>query len=163
MRILTLLAASVLTLSGCIYPLPSSDEKDKPEPVPKVAPEVIPENVIDRDAPPMELQLLVSPLAQIITDEKDAAKAAKFFRDFADVLSRDNLILKTTEDVREGYIRAETLMLQNTEMVGKYPGFGAAKDKILVEAVGLERVTLSPEKRAKAVAVFNAMAWVLGG
>jgi len=163
MRILTLLAVSVLTLSGCIYPTSSADEKEKPEPVPEVVPEVLPENPVDREAPPMELQLLVAPLAEIITDDKDAAKAAKFFRDFADVLSRDDSILKTTEDVREGYIRAETLMLQRTELVGKYPGFGAAKDKILAEAVGLERVPLSPEKRSKAVAVFNAMAWVLGG
>ena len=163
MRKLTLLVAVSLTLSGCIYPVPSSDEKDNPEPTPAVVPEVIPENKIDREAPPMELQLLVAPLSEIITDEKDAAKAAKFFRDFADVLSRDNSILKTTEDVREGYIRAETLMLQRTEMVGKYPGFGAAKDKILAEAVGLERVPLSPEKRAKAVEVFNAMAGSLGG
>ena len=113
--------------------------------------------------PSAELQTLVSPLRDLGMSAKDAAKMAKFFEDFADVLSRDDSILKTTEDIREGYIRAETLMLQKTELVGKYPGFGKAKDDILAETLGLNRVLLTPEKRSKAVDAFKAMAWALGG
>ena len=42
-------------------------------------------------------------------------------------------------------------------------GFGEIKDKVLEEAIGLENVPLDSEKRAKAVAVFKAMAWAVGG
>lgn len=142
------------SLSGCLYPPVSpSDLVD----VPKAAP------ADDADAPSAEMQALVSPLRSLTMEQKDAAKAAKFFLDFADVISRDDSVLKTTADIREGYIRAETLMLQRTDMVGKYPGFGQVKDNILAETLGLDRLPLTPEKRSKAVEAFKAMAWALGG
>ena len=145
------------TLSGCLYP-PIPPSPPDSVVVPKTAPEDG-----EKDAPSAEMQTLVGPLRDVAMDQKDAAKAAKFFLDFADVISRDDSVLKTTEDIREGYIRAETLMLQKTEMVGKYPGFGKVKDDILAETLGLDRVLLTPEKRSKAVEVFKAMAWALGG
>jgi hypothetical protein len=113
--------------------------------------------------PSVELQTLVSSLRDLGMSAKDAAKMAKFFNDFADVLRRDDSIIKTTADIREGYIRAETLMLQKTAMVGRYPGFGEAKDDILAETIGLDNVPLNAEKRLKAVQAFEAMAWALGG
>ena len=145
--------AFAVTFSGCIYPSVSPDVVTEPTVVPQVS----------EDTPSAELQVLVSPLRELGMSEKDAAKASKFFLDFADVLSRDDSVIKTTSDIREGYIRAETLMLQRTEMVGKYPGFGQVKDDILVEILGLDRLPLTPEKRSKAVEVFKAMAWALGG
>ena len=48
-------------------------------------------------------------------------------------------------------------------MVGKYPGFGSAKDKVLEETIGLENVPLDADKRAKVVAAFKAVAWAIGG
>ena len=143
----------VTLFSGCIYP-PISPEVVSP---PVTTPDV------DEDAPSKALQALVAPLKELGMAKKDAAKAAKFFTDFADVVERDESIIKTTSDIREGYIRAETLMLQKTEMVGKYPGFGKAKDAVLVETLGLDRVSLTPEKRKEAVAAFRAMSWALGG
>ena len=150
------LVCFVAALSGCLYPSPSPLDS-------VVVPKTSPADDVDEDAPSAEMQALVSPLRNLAMDQKDASKAAKFFLDFADVISRDDSILKTTEDIREGYIRAETLMLQKTEMVGKYPGFGEAKDNILAEVLGLDRVLLTSEKRSKAVEVFKAMAWALGG
>jgi len=140
-------------LSGCLYPPISPSLPDSV---------TVPNRNADEDAPSDEMQVLVSPLRSLTMDQKDAAKAAKFFLDFADVIGRDDAVLKTTEDIREGYIRAETLMLQKTEMVGKYPGFGKVKDDILAKTLGLDRVLLTPEKRSKAVEVFKAMAWALG-
>lgn len=156
MRVLVI--ASLLLFTGCIYPVPGPDNEPEPVPAPAPAPAPAPN---DLDAPSPELQSLVAPLATIITDKADAEKTAQFFTDFADVVERDSDVIKTTKDLRDGYVRAETLMLQRTDMVGKYPGFGAAKDEVLAEAIGLDQVTLTPEKRTKAVDVFNAMAWAL--
>ena len=83
--------------------------------------------------------------------------------EFADVIYRDRDVITTTEMIREGFIRAEKLMLQRTAMVGKYPGLGAAKDNVLKEAIGLENVTLDDDKRRKAVETFKAIAWAIGG
>lgn len=149
---------AMATLFGCLYPPVSPSSPDS-----VIVPKTSPEDDVDKDAPSAEMQALVGPLRALGMEQKDAAKAAKFFLDFADVISRDDSVLKTTEDIREGYIRAETLMLQKTEMVGKYPGFGKAKDDILAETLGLDRVLLTSEKRSKAVEVFKAMAWALGG
>lgn len=147
-----LIFALAVALPGCIYPFPSPDIATDPVVVPQVA----------ENTPSAELQVLVSPLRELGMSEQDAAKTAKFFLDFADVLSRDDSVIKTTADIREGYIRAETLMLQRTDMVGKYPGFGKVKDDILVETLGLNRTPLTLEKRSKAVEAFKAMAWALG-
>jgi hypothetical protein len=105
-----------------------------------------------------DIQALVEPLRGIITDPSDRELSAQFHDEFADVIARDKDIITSTEMIREGYVRAETLMLQRTELVGKYPGFGAAKDAVLEEVLGLENVTLTDEKRADAVEAFRAIA-----
>lgn len=146
----------VLLLSGCIYP-----PIDSLTPNPSI--KVIPNVSIDFKPPPIELKTLVMPLRGVVTDKKDALKAANFFLEFADVIDRDRDVITTTEMIREGFIRAEKLMLQRTAMVGKYPGLGAAKDNVLKEAIGLENVTLDDDKRRKAVETFKAIAWAIGG
>jgi len=146
----------LLLLSGCIYPTVGNLG---PNPNIKVVPNIR----IDFETPPPDLKLLVTPLRGIITDKKDALKAANFFLEFADVIHRDRDVITTTAMIREGFIRAEKLMLQRTEMVGKYPGFGAAKDNIIKETIGLESVELDADKRQKAVEAFKAIAWAIGG
>ena len=146
----------LLLLSGCIYPT-----IDSLNPNPSI--KVIPNVSIDFKPPPPELKTLVTPLRGIITDKKDALKAANFFLEFADVIDRDKDVITTTAMIREGFVRAEKLMLQRTAMVGKYPGLGAAKDNVLKETIGLESVTLDDEKRKKAVDSFKAIAWAIGG
>ena len=146
----------LLLLSGCIYPPVDSL---KPEPDIKIVPNI----TIDFELPPPELKTLVTPLRNIVTDKKDALKVANFFLEFADVIKRDTDVITTTAMIREGFIRAEKLMLQRTSMVGKYPGFGAAKDNVLEAIIGLESVELDDEKRQKAVDAFKAIAWAVGG
>jgi hypothetical protein len=109
--------------------------------------------------PSAELKEATKSLQGIISDPADAVDVAQFYVDFADVIERDVDVIKTTGTIREGFIRAEKLMLQRTELVGKYPGFGAAKDKIVKDQLGLEDVQLSEEKREAAVNVFRAIAW----
>jgi len=126
-------------------------------------PQVIPDSAVVIDVPSEELKALVSSLRGVIVDRKDAIKTSHFFLAFADVVARDKEVITSTAILREGFIRAEKLMLQETELVGKYPGFGLKKDAIIIEAIGLDNVELDAEKRAKAVAVLRAIAWMVGG
>lgn len=152
------LAVVMLLMSGCIYPVPSGISTG-PDP----QPQVIPDSVVVFDVPSEELKALVLPLRGVIVDRKDAIKTSYFFLAFADVVARDKDVITSTAILREGFMRAEKLMLQETKLVGKYPGFGLKKDSIIAEAIGLDNVDLNVEKRAKAVAVLRAIAWVVGG
>jgi hypothetical protein len=105
-----------------------------------------------------DIQEVVAPLRGIITDSQDIALAAQFHDEFADVIERDKDVITSTGVIRTGYIRAETLMLQRTEMVGKYPGFGVVKDDVLKQVLGLASVQLTDAKRADAVEAFRAIA-----
>ena len=149
------LAVLMLLVSGCIYP-PPSKLSSGPDPQPQVILNPV-------DAPAEELKALVLPLRGVIVDREDAVKTSHFFLAFADVVARDKEVITSTAILREGFIRAEKLMLQETELVGKYPGFGLKKDAIIAEAIGLDNVELTTEKRAKAVAVLRAIAWAVGG
>ena len=105
-----------------------------------------------------DIQEVAASLRGIITDPQDIALASRFHDEFAEVVERDKDIITSTEMLRTGYVRAETLMLQRTDMVGKYPGFGAAKDGVLSLVLGLVSVQLTDAKRADAVKAFRAIA-----
>ena len=151
--VLILLSLTALFCSGCLYQSPV----DNVDPIPPV---VVNECVrVEVPTPSNELKEATKGIRGIMSDPVDATTAAQFYVDFADVVARDTDIIKTTGVVRSGFIRAETLMLQRTELVGKYPGFGAAKDKILEAQLGLDDVQLSSEKRKKVVDTFRAIAW----
>ena len=147
----SLLLLVVLTCSGCLFP-----RNAEPDPPPPSHDEHYRTEIAE---PTAELKEATKALRGIISDPADAADTAQFYVDFADVIDRDAAIIKTTGTIREGFMRAEKLMLQRTELVGKYPGFGAAKDAVLEKHLGLEDVQLSEEKRTAAVSIFRAIAW----
>lgn len=146
----SILVLSLVTTLGCeLYPT-NGDGPPPPDPVTPTGTE-----------PSEELKQLVSPLRGIISSKKDVSMASQFFEDFSDVVGRDKDVIASTQQLRAGYIRSEKLMLQRTDMVGKYPGFGEAKDKVLATVLGLDNVSLTPEKRQKAVDAFKAIAWAI--
>ena len=146
-----LLLLIVLSCPGCLFP-----RNAEPDPPPPSHDEHYRTEIVE---PTAELKEATKALRGIISDPVDAADTAQFYVDFADVIDRDVDIIKTTGTIREGFMRAEKLMLQRTDLVGKYPGFGEAKDAVLAEHLGLEDVQLSEEKRTAAVNIFRAIAW----
>lgn len=103
--------------------------------------------------PSSEMQKIVAEIVPI----SDSDYAA-FYWDFADVLERDseNQIVKTTGQFREAYIRAGQLFFQKTDMGTRYPGTAVKIDAAIVEAIGLENVSLD---RARTVEILKAIAW----
>ena len=147
----SLLLLVMLACPGCLF-------SEKPTPPPTVDSHEDHYRLSIQE-PTAELKEATKSLVGIISDPVDAVDAAQFYVDFADVIERDADVIKTTGTIREGFVRAEKLMLQRTELVGKYPGFGEAKDKVLEDQLGLEDVQLSEEARAAAVNIFRAIAW----
>ena len=84
-----------------------------------------------------------------------------FYRDVADLIRRDETVIRTTGDIREAYTRAGRLAFQKTGLQDKTAGLGEKVDAALAKALGLPNVTLTPELRERAVAIFMALAEAL--
>lgn len=69
----------------------------------------------------------------------DPAKAKRmgyYYKAMADVVGRIPSIPSQT--LRNWLVASDTYLIQGTDLTGSIPGIGAAKDKLLAEAVGLE-------------------------
>jgi hypothetical protein len=113
-------------------------------------------------APSMEWQAKVSGIKSLAATKPDAAKlAGHFYRDFADVISRDaGGIVKTTGVFRTGHQKAQALFFERTPMMGSLPGFSAEFNRVALEALGKEDGALD---KTKCVEMLSAVAWALGG
>lgn len=115
-------------------------------------------------APSAELQAAVGPVKALTAGKPDAGRAlAPFYRAAADVVRRDSSEIGSTGAFRSAKIRADVLYLQKTPLVGSLPGVGAAVDKVLIDAVGLEDRPLDPATRTKLADALDAISWALEG
>lgn len=102
------------------------------------------------------------PLASLVTDATHRATLSAFYRDFADVLKRDDSVVKTTGQFRTAHEKCTTLMLQNSGYP-KYPGLAQAVSDRIKAAIGLEDAPLDATKRAALVACLAQISQELGG
>lgn len=102
------------------------------------------------------------PLAALVTNAEHRAILSAFYRDFADVLSRDQDRVKTTGQFRTAHANAAHLLLQRTEYP-KYPGLDQAVSDRIKGAIGLDDAPLDAPKRAALVACLTQISQELGG
>ncbi len=140
--------------------------KGLPTPTPNPNPDPDPPIPDISIAKPEEPYLgFVKPITPLITGKdasvikRDSIELAKFYLDFADVLERDENIIKTTGHILKLNQNAGQLMFQKTGMKGKYDNLPSAIDTAFAEALTLEDVSLTASKRDKAVKVSKAIAW----
>jgi len=91
--------------------------------------------------------------------KKDGVELAKFYLDMADVIGRDENIIKTTSTIRQLHSNAGQLMFQASGMKDKYSNLNNVIDNVFVKCLGLENVSLTPEKRSSIVMGCRAIAW----
>lgn len=97
------------------------------------------------------------------TDEEnrkvDGMVLASLYSDIAKLISldKDNVIVKTTSEVREVNSVAGTLM--NLQLKGRYKDLAATAKELVVGVLGDDVATLNEENRENAVAAFEALAW----
>lgn len=111
-------------------------------------------------APSGEMQTVVVEVKKF-RGKKNASLVAKFYYDFANVLSRDTQgIVKTKEQFRNAHMRAQQLAFVGTDVQGSLPGLNQAIDAALGQAMGLDQGELN---KPRTIEVLNAIAWALGG
>ena len=74
------------------------------------------------------------------------------------VVGTDEVILKTTEDVRKAHENAGALAIQAGE-IPRIPGYAEAVNNFIVSVVGRDNVPLDPSKRKQIIDAFKALAW----
>ncbi len=110
--------------------------------------------------PDSGVRAMVVEVQRIAAKQPQTARlAANFYRQVADVVSRDESVINTTGNFRDWSISADALMWQKRNL--SLPGLGAAKDSAIISAIGAENVALDPAKRTQLVKVLQAIAWAL--
>jgi hypothetical protein len=139
-----LVIAAIIGIAWLVNQTPAT--KPKPDNVPQVA---VSESVIA--------------LKQVAStgDRAATAKLASLYSDFAEVLSRVEPGSLQSSQLRTWLIKSDTYLIRGTNMVGAVPGFGAAKDKVIEEALGMEDKPLDAPELAKAVAACKSIAQAL--
>ena len=89
----------------------------------------------------------------------DAAKEfGRLYYGMALVVGSDEVIIKTTEDVRKAHENAGALAIQAGE-IKRIPGYAKAVNDFLASEVGTDNVPLDADKRNKIVEAFKALVW----
>ena len=120
-------------------------------------------SIPEPDTPSAELQKLVVSVMEIeILDTGDLLNLTEFYFDFADIVRRDGLasepVITTTTMFRNVYMKAGTLVFQQTGMKGKYENLNETIDNIISNYIGLN---VGPLDATKTADVLNAIAWAL--
>lgn len=104
-------------------------------------------------------QRLLEPVQDALADEPDAAKEFTYlYYGLALVVGADDVILKTTGDVRRAHENAGALAIQAGE-IPRIPGYAKAVNDYLAEEIGRDNVPLDPAKRKQIVDAFKGLAW----
>lgn len=103
-----------------------------------------------------------SGIGTLVPDAKHRATLSAFYRDFADVLGRDQIVVKTTGQFRTAHPACLTLLLQQTGYP-RYAGLDQAVSDRIKAAVGLDDAPLDGTKRAALVSALTAISQELGG
>lgn len=93
-------------------------------------------------------------------DKEKALRFGYLLFSMAELVSRVDSIQSTV--LRDWLVAADTYYFQGTDLVGSIPGAGAAKDKVLEEAVGLEAKLLTKPDLEKVVMALWTMSQICG-
>lgn len=121
--------------------------------------------------PSPEMQAMVQPVVALRVKNTEAAdKMAVFFRGAADVVRRDDSVIKTTGQFRTAKMNADLLYAQKTPIVGTL-GSGPVVDAAIIQAISLEDAPLDvvrngvkdSSKRMRLADMLDAIAWAFEG
>ena len=109
--------------------------------------------------PTASQKILLHPVQESLAGHPDAAKDfTNLYLGIALVVGADEVILKTTGDVRSAHENAGALAVQAGELP-RIPGFAKAVNEYLSAEIGRDNVPLDLEKRLKIVDAFKGLAW----
>lgn len=124
----------------------------------KVAPH-IPTDTPDDYEPSDAEQRLLEPVVDAVSGDKQAAEQfSKLYGAIALVVSSDNVVLRTTDDVRRAHENAGALAIQAGE-IPRIPGYAEAVNEFLSEQIGTDNVPLDSDKKKQITEAFRALEW----
>lgn len=94
-------------------------------------------------------------------DAKAVKQLGAMYSAMADVLSRDTATLDTST-LRSWLTSSDTYLIQGTDMVGAVPGFGAAKDELFKDLLGLDIRPITPAEKQEVIALCESIAAACG-
>ena len=125
----------------------------------KVAPYIQKDTIDNTYKPTAEQQVLLAPISASLKKHPEAASDFEsLYYALALVVGTDEVILKTTDDVRRTHENAGALAIQAGE-IPRIPGYAKAVNDFIVSEVGVDNVPLDPEKRKQIIDTFKALAW----
>ena len=125
----------------------------------KVVPYIQKDTIDNSYEPTSEQKVLLGPVSASIKSYPEAAKNFEsLYYGIALVVGTDEVILKTTDDVRRAHENAGALAIQAGE-IPRVPGYAEAVNKFIVSQVGSDNVPLDTLKRKQIIDTFKALAW----
>ena len=125
----------------------------------KVVPYIQKETVDNSYSPTAEQKVLLGPVSSSLKSHPEAASDFEsLYYGMALVVGADDVILRTTEDVRQAHENAGALAIQAGE-IPRIPGYAKAVNDFIVSQVGQDNVPLDNNKRKQIVDTFKALAW----
>lgn len=140
---------STLLLAAAAYLLlfnPKIDLPFVPKPAPAPAPAPGP-------APIVPINGTIT--QQLAGQPADAQQISAFYSAMANLVEKDQVVIKNNDDFYKGYTNAGQLLFQGTGIKGKYPNLAATIEQILQAAVPLQITDWTPDKRAAMVAALR--------
>jgi len=125
----------------------------------KVAPHIQKGTVDNEYKPTAQQQVLLGPVSDSLKDYPEAAgDFESLYHGMALVVASDEVVLRTTDDVRRAHENAGALAIQANE-IPRIPGYAEAVNEFISAEVGRDNVPLDPEKRKQLIDTFKALGW----
>ena len=127
------------------------------------------DNYIQNDTPanpdnpsptPTPTQLGNLPAVFAAADESKVFRLGLLFEAMADTLERNPA--PSSSQLREYLVSADSYFIRGTDIAGAVPGFGAAKDALIEQRLGLEDRALTDADKAQVVTLFREIAKLAG-
>ena len=125
----------------------------------KVAPYIQKDTIDNSYKPSAGQQELLAPVTEALKAHPQSARDLEsLYYGLALVVGADEVILRTTEDVRKAHENAGALAIQVGE-IPRIPGYAKAVNDFITAQVGRDNVPLDSEKRKQLIDTFKALAW----
>jgi hypothetical protein len=111
--------------------------------------------------PSVSYKDVVKEIVLVDIEKKDAKQISDFFSELASVVENDLGLIKTTKNFRDFNSLSGGLNFAGLELKDKYPSLGEHIDQSIIDSIGKENNSLSPEKRSDLVECLRAVAWAV--
>tara|TARA_B100001094_G_C18191838_1_gene807829 strand:+ start:2858 stop:3322 length:465 start_codon:yes stop_codon:yes gene_type:complete len=113
---------------------------------------------VNVDEPSLENKDLVKDIVAVDFLSDDAELVSEYFIQLADVVERDDNIIESTGQFANFNLLSGVLYFDST-FADRYDNLGEMVEEAVENSVGLEDVSLTPDKRESLVETLRAIAW----